>query len=71
MMFWGVLGNFKRAQFVAELWESGNKAEWSLVRRLSTESSFLVFGDNCLQLSFLCYRDDLIRGFVPNNDCQK
>jgi len=70
-MFWGVLGNFERAQFAVELWMIGNEAEWSFARRLSTESFFLVLSDDCLQLSSLCYRDDLVRGFVPNNDCQK
>ena len=71
VMFWRVLGNFERAQFVAELWVFGNKAERSLARRLSTESSFLIFGDDCLQLPFPYYGDDLVRGFVPNNDCRK
>ena len=71
VIFWGVLGNFERAQFMAELWVFGNEAEQSLARRPSTESSFLVFSDDCLQLPFLCYRDNLIRGFVPNNNCQK
>jgi len=70
-MFWGVLGNFERAQFVAELWVFGNEAEQSLARRLSTKLSFLVFGDECLQLPFPCYEDDLIYSFVPNNDCRK
>jgi len=68
-MFWGVLGNFERARFVAKLWVFGNEAERSLARRLSTESFFLVFGDDYLQLSFPCYEDNLVCGFVPNNDC--
>jgi len=68
-MFWGVLGNFERARFVAKLWVFGNEAEWSLARRLSTESFFLVFGDDYLQLPFPCYEDNLVCGFVPNNDC--
>ena len=49
----------------------GNKAERSFARRLSTELFFLVFGGDCLQLPSLCYRDDLVRSFVPNNDCQR
>jgi len=69
MMFWGVLGNFERAQFVVELWMIGNEAEQSFARRLSTESFFLVFGDDCLQLFSLCYGDDLVHGFAPNNNC--
>ena len=71
VMFWGVLGNFERAQFVAELWVFGNKVERSLARRPSTESSFLVFGDDCLQLPFPCYGDNLVCSFISNNDCQK
>jgi len=67
----GVLGNFERAQFVAELWVFGNEAEQSLARRPSTESSFLVFGDDYLQLLFPCYGNNLVHGFVPNNDCRK
>ena len=49
----------------------GDKIEWSFVRRQSTESFFLVFGDDYLQLPFPCYEDNLVCGFVPNNDCQK
>jgi len=69
VMFWGVFGSSERARFVAELWVFGNEAEQSLARRPSTESSSLIFGDDCLQLPFLCYGADLVRGFVPNNDC--
>ena len=71
MMFWGVLGSFERVQFMAELWMIGNEAERSFARRLSTESFSLVFGDDYLQLPSLCYRDDLVRGFIPNSDCQR
>ena len=49
----------------------GNEAEQSFARRLSTESFFLVFGDDCLQLPSLCYGDDLVCSFAPNNDCRK
>jgi len=69
-MFWEVLG-FERVQFVVELWIIGNEAERSFVRRLSTESFSLVFGDDCLQLPSLYYRDNLVHGFVPNSDCQR
>ena len=68
-MFWGILGNFERAQFVVELWMIRNEVEWSFARKLSTESFFLVFNDDCLQLPSLCYEDDLVRGFAPNNNC--
>ena len=70
-MFWGVLGNFKRMQFVVELWMIRNKIKRSFARRLSTESFSLVFGDDCLQLPSLYYGDDLICSFVPNNDCRR
>ena len=56
---------------MVELWVFGNEVELSLARRPSTESSFLVFGNDCLQPPFLCYGDNLIRGFIPNNDCRK
>jgi len=69
-MFWEVLG-FERVQFVVELWIIGNEVEQSFVRRLSTESFSLVFGDDCLQLPSLYYRDNLVHGFVPNSDCQR
>ena len=68
-MFWGVLGNFERAWFVVELWIIGNETEQSFMRRLSTKSFFLVFSDDYLQLPSLCYGDDLVHGFAPNNNC--
>ena len=49
----------------------GNEIKRSFARRLSTESFSLVFGDDCLQLPSLCYGDDLICSFVPNNNCRR
>jgi len=68
MMVWGVLGNFKRAQFVVKLWMTGNETEQSFVRRQSTKPFSLVFSNGNLLPLFPCSRDDLVRDFIHSND---
>jgi len=51
---------------MADLWMTGNKTEWSFVRRWSTEPFFPVFGCGYLLSSSPCSRDDLIRNSVPS-----
>ena len=71
MMLWGVLGSSEKVRSVAELWMIGGEIERSFVRRQRTEPFFLVFGYGCLLHPSLYSRDDLVRDFAPNSDCQK
>jgi len=49
----------------------GDEKAWSFARRQSTEPFYPVFGGDCLLLPSPCFRDDLVCGFVPSNDCRK
>ena len=48
-----------------------DEIEWSFVRKQSTKPFSLVFGDSCLLPSSPCSRDNLIRDFVPSNNCRR
>jgi len=56
---------------VVDLWMIGNETEQSFVRRQSTELFYPVFGGGYLLLPSPCFGDNLIRDFVPSNNCQK
>jgi len=56
---------------VVELWIIGGEMEQSFVRRQRTEPFFLVFGYGCLLRPSPYSRDNLVRDFVPNSNCQK
>jgi len=50
---------------------TGDKTEWSFVRRWGTEPFFPVFSCGCLLPPSLCSRDDLVCNFVSSSDCQR
>jgi len=71
MVVWRVLGNSGIAQFIAELWMTGDETEWSFARRQSTEPFYPVFSGNCLLSSSPYCRNDLVCNFIPSSDCRR
>ena len=59
------------AQFVAELWRTGDETEQSFARRQSTEPFYPVFGGNCLLPPSSYCRNDLVHDFIPSSDCRR
>jgi len=58
------------AQFVAELWMTGNETERSFVRRRRTEPFYPVFGGDYLLPPPYC-KNGLVCNFVPSSNCRR
>ena len=59
------------AQFVAELWMTGDETERSFVKRQRTEPFYPVFSGDCLLPPSLYCGNGLVRDFVPSSNCRR